>query len=40
MAEGYLQRADLASLRRVFDKYASCERGGQHFLSYEDLIVR
>ena len=36
----YLQRADLASLRRVFNKYSSLNKDGVAYLSYEDLIVR
>ena len=36
----YLQRADLASLKRVFNKYSSLSKDGVNYLSYEDLIVR
>ena len=36
----YLPRADLASLKRVFNKYSSLSKDGIAFLSYEDLIVR
>ena len=40
LGDGYLQRADLHSLRAVFEKYASVRQGETLFLSYEDLIVR
>ena len=36
----YLPRADLASLKSVFNKYSSLSKDGIAYLSYEDLIVR
>jgi hypothetical protein len=39
--EGYLARADLASLRTVFLRHASIvDRDGKRCLSYEDFVVR
>ena len=41
MEEGrYLPRADLANLKKVFNKYSSLSKDGIAYLSYEDLIVR
>ena len=40
LGDGYLQRADIQTLREVFEKYASVRQGDTLFLSYEDLIVR
>ena len=40
MGESYIQRADQASLRKVFNKYASVRDQGESFLTYEDFIVR
>ena len=40
LGDGYLQRADIQTLREVFEKYASVRQGETLFLSYEDLIVR
>ena len=36
----YLPRADLVSLKKVFNKYSSLSKDGIDYLSYEDLIVR
>lgn len=33
-------RADESKLREIFEKYASVEKGGEKFMTYEDFIVR
>ena len=35
-----MKRADSASLRAVFDKYASREVEGERFMTEEDFMVR
>lgn len=33
-------RADESKLREIFEKYASVERAGEKFMTYEDFIVK
>lgn len=35
-----VRRADESKLREIFDKYATIEKSGEKFMTYEDFIVK
>lgn len=35
-----VRRADESKLREIFDKYASVDKSGEKFMTYEDFIVK
>ena len=37
---GYVKRADAASLKAIFDKYASTTVDGERYMTDEDFLVR
>ena len=40
MGSGYIRRADTATLRTVFDKYASLTEDGVKYMTNEDFVIR